>query len=69
MLETLDYTIRIGSTPTYLFFDLYIKTMCSDPTSSSRFLIMRLTSLFFSNIVLQSTHSRDVIFNYIYPAH
>ena len=25
MLETLDYTIRIGSTPTFLYFDLYIK--------------------------------------------
>ena len=24
MLETLDYTIRIGSTPTLLYFDLYL---------------------------------------------
>ena len=24
MLETLDYTIRIGSIPTFLYFDLYI---------------------------------------------
>ena len=24
MLETLDYTIRIGSTPTILYFDLYL---------------------------------------------
>ena len=24
MLETLDYTIRIGSTPTFLYFDLFI---------------------------------------------
>ena len=23
MLETLDFTIRIGSTPTFLYFDLY----------------------------------------------
>ena len=23
MLETLDYTIRIGSTPTFFYFDLY----------------------------------------------
>ena len=23
MLETLDYTIRIGGTPTFLYFDLY----------------------------------------------
>ena len=23
MLERLDYTIRIGSTPTFLYFDLY----------------------------------------------
>ena len=25
-LETLDYTIRIGSTPTFLYFDLYFNT-------------------------------------------
>ena len=24
-LETLDYTIRIGSTPTFLYFDLYLQ--------------------------------------------
>ena len=24
MLETLDYTIRIGSTPTILYFDYYL---------------------------------------------
>ena len=24
MLETLDYTIRMGSTPTFLYFDLYL---------------------------------------------
>ena len=24
MLETLDFTIRIGSTPTFLYFDLYL---------------------------------------------
>ena len=26
MLKTLDYTIRIGSTPTFLYFDLYLNT-------------------------------------------
>ena len=26
MLETLDYTIRIGSTPTFFYFDLYLNT-------------------------------------------
>ena len=24
MLETLDFTIRIGSTPTFLYFNLYV---------------------------------------------
>ena len=28
MLETLDYTIRIGSTPTILYFDLYTLYRC-----------------------------------------
>ena len=26
MLEPLDYTIRIGKTPTFLYFDLYEKS-------------------------------------------
>ena len=26
MLETLDFTIRIGSTPTFSYFDLYLNT-------------------------------------------
>ena len=26
MLETLDYTIRIGSTPSFLYFDLYLNS-------------------------------------------
>ena len=34
MLETLDYTIRIGSTPTFLYFDLYLsdryQMVCTD---------------------------------------
>ena len=29
MLETLSYTIRIGSTPTFLYFDLHVKYICS----------------------------------------
>ena len=29
MLETLDYTIRIGSTPTFSYFDLYLKYLYS----------------------------------------
>ena len=28
MLETLDHTIRIGSTPTFLYFDLYLYITC-----------------------------------------
>ena len=33
MLETLDYTIRIGSTPTILYFDLYNYTVHSKTTT------------------------------------
>ena len=29
MLETLDYTIRIASTPTILYFDLYLYSACA----------------------------------------
>ena len=36
MLETLDYTIRIGSIPTFLYFDLFIleagRDVCRDGT-------------------------------------
>ena len=33
MLETLDYTIRIGSIPTFLYFDFYISTLPTQHTS------------------------------------
>ena len=32
MLETLEYTIRIGSTPTFLYFDLYLYSAYGDTT-------------------------------------
>ena len=35
MLETLDYTIRIGSTTTILYFDLYISSTDVNILSSS----------------------------------
>ena len=28
-LETLDFTIYIGSTPTFLYFDMYFNTACT----------------------------------------
>ena len=35
-LETLDFIIRIGSTPTFLYFNLYISTL---PTQHTTFII------------------------------
>ena len=35
MLEMLDHTIRIGSTPTFLYFDLYISLLCLRSTLRS----------------------------------
>ena len=32
MLETLHFTIRIGSTPTFLYFDLYLYSSCQQTT-------------------------------------
>ena len=32
-LETLDFTIRIGSTPTFLYFDLYLNTTHAQHTA------------------------------------
>ena len=40
MLETLDHTIRIGSTPTFLYFDLYnylLGHACSQPVYNVAF--------------------------------
>ena len=39
MLEVLDYTIRIGSTPTILYFDLYLTL----PTQHTMFISLWLT--------------------------
>ena len=35
MLETLDHTIRIGSTPTFLYFDLYLINLPALPPSKT----------------------------------
>ena len=35
-LETLDYTIRIGSTPTFLYFDLYLYSAYGKMISSEK---------------------------------
>ena len=48
MLETLDYTIcnytiRIGSTPTFLYFDLYLYTL---PTQQTKYIVL---NFFFLN--------------------
>ena len=42
MLETLDHTIRIGSTPTFLYFDLYLNTL---PTQHTTFICMSISSV------------------------
>ena len=39
MLETLDYTIRIGSTPTFLYFDLYLYSAYAAHIRLSTFLL------------------------------
>ena len=36
MLETLDYTIRIGSIPTFLYFDLYAYNTVSRVLNSTK---------------------------------
>ena len=40
MLETLDHTIRIGSTPTFLYFDLYLYS-----AYAAHYVYLHLTSL------------------------
>ena len=55
-LETLDFTIRIGSTPTFLYFDLYLYSAYAAHyvynkkfTSKSKFLLhLYLGKLYYS---------------------
>ena len=42
MLETLDFTIHIGSTPTFSYFDLYLYTL---PTHHTTFFVSTQTAL------------------------
>ena len=42
MLETLDYTIRIGSTPTFLYFDLIVSLVSTLPTQHTTFTALKL---------------------------
>ena len=41
MFETLDYTIRIGSTPTFLYFDLYLYSAYADRQTGGHSLLMK----------------------------
>ena len=45
MLETLDFTIRIGSTPTFLYFDLYLYS-----AYAAHYVYFTLMLLLFSNL-------------------
>ena len=40
MLETLDYTVRIGSTPTFLYFDLYLYSAYATLIKINVFILM-----------------------------
>ena len=53
MLETLDYTIRIGSTPTFLYFDLYLYRL---PTQHTAF-ISYLSHSVYMEIIWQERFS------------
>ena len=48
MLETLDHTFRIGSTPTFLYFDLYLRlsTLCFINSLCSKNLTIMLKNIF-----------------------
>ena len=46
MLETLDYNIRIGSTPTFLYFDLYLYSA---------------NAAYYVYLIKLSGHPRDII--------
>ena len=49
MLETLDYTIRIGSTQTFLYFDLYLYSAYA----GHNVYFMLIRAAFFMDITLQ----------------
>ena len=53
MLETLDHTIRIGSTPTFLYFDLYLYSAYTQHTTFilflSAFLKVQVSELYRGN--------------------
>ena len=53
MLETLDYTIRIGSTTTFLYFDLYLYRL---PTQHTAF-ISYLSHSVYMEIIWQERFS------------
>ena len=55
MLETLDHTIRIGSTPTFLYFDLYLYTL---PTQHTTFIRVILVS----ELILHLAYMKNPIY-------
>ena len=59
MLETLDYTIRIGSTPTFLYFDV-IEVTCTEHISDPEGGFVRTVSK-----ILNITLNHKCIANYV----
>ena len=55
MLETLDYTIRIDSTPTFLYFDLYLYSTYA-AHSSKLWHILNWKTIYFNVSVTQSLY-------------
>ena len=48
MLETLDFTIRIGSTPTFLYFDLYLYSAYAEHYVYYNYLLMLNAGSYFN---------------------
>ena len=59
MLETLDYTIRIGRTPTFLYFDLYPYLSCCNIVWSSAYVTSLNIILYFQKRALRAIANSD----------
>ena len=65
MLETLDHTIRIGSTPTFLYFDLYLHSAYAAHyvyyIYTVRFLLISLRNLLYNPPKLTNTYKQTTV--------
>ena len=65
-LETLDFTFYIGSTPTFLYFDLYLNTAFAQNVIDFAFYIGSTPTFIYFSLYLNTAFAQNVRLCFLY---